>query len=543
MEDSVAGETTGNLTLGQDATGGSATPFGLGLVIPPGATATSGSGGDATNRLTPTGSFESLTLEGFARGGDGGAGNFVTGGGDGGAATLSREATNDAGGINIQGHARLGHATAGVGGRSDSVSGVGGDAAVDIRAETFGDGHAIVIGQEPERRIRQGAIAGHGGGFEDRYSPATTTSGRGGNAESRSEAVAHGDSEVSVYDYAVAGSAGGPRFGAPLSGFSGAGGDAVSSASAVGGGVSGTFARAEAKGGGSGFSPDSGADAGDADATAYAAGLGEAQALAIATGGQSGAAGSLTGSARASAEVAGAMGVAIADASTGGGSSIPAAFRVMIRRETDSRTRVEAIATYGAAFPRGAGGNKGTAFITGKPLAADVGYAVRKHAGLGALVSGNRSAAVEALGRWSAKASGRGPTTQLVELDITLAPPETPSELALAIFEMGASAGGFDSLAFRLEVLGEQMGDEIVFGDLASAKEYFSAVILLGDAFLEPGWSRDVPAVRAIFEVTMSGRQDIAFGLAAVVVPEPSSAVLIGLGLCFIASRRSDSRD
>lgn len=535
MQDAVGGETFGNLVLSQNTTAGSASDLPYGLIFQPGTIAIAGSGGEAINQLGSAGAFESLSFEGSSHGGDGGGGPLVVHAGDGGAAMLSRDATNDSGGITIQGYARGGR-----GGRSDVISGVGGDAFVDIHAATFGDGHAIVIGQEPAPRIRQGARAGDGGGFFSTVSPPTTTTGDGGRAESRSAGVAHGDSAVDVYDFAVGGWNGGLGSWPPVAGFAGRGGDAVSGASAIGGGMSRTAARADATGGRSGFNATSGSHAGEAEAAAYAAGLGEAEAFAIATGGSIHSGDSPAGSARAAAETSGTANIATADAATGGGSA--ASFRALVRQETTERTRVEATAAYATAFPNDSAGNKGSAFIAGRPLAEDIGYAMRSHSGLAAMLSETPSASVEALGRWSASGRGQEPTTQLVELDITLAPPEGPAELVLAVFNLDASGGGFESLAFRLEVFGVLFGEEVVFDNLSEAKAYFASVIVIGEAFLESFRARGVPAVRAIFESTLSGGQEVSFGLAAAVVPEPSTALLLGIGLFLVAFRGQPDR-
>ncbi len=63
-------------------------------------------------------------------------------------------------------------------------------------------------------------------------------------------------------------------------------------------------------------------------------------------------------------------------------------------------------------------------------------------------------------------------------------------------------------------------------------------MIVLGNAFVFGISTGGFSSVRAIFEVTLRGGQEIVFGLAAVVVPEPSTAILIGLGLSFIGAQR-----
>lgn len=74
------------------------------------------------------------------------------------------------------------------------------------------------------------------------------------------------------------------------------------------------------------------------------------------------------------------------------------------------------------------------------------------------------------------------------------------------------------------------------------ANTYFSSLLFLGQAFLDEFPNEGDPAVRAIFEVTASKGQSVGYGLAAVVVPEPSTALLLGIGLALTATlRRSRS--
>ncbi|HEB88531.1 MAG TPA: PEP-CTERM sorting domain-containing protein, partial [Deltaproteobacteria bacterium] len=70
---------------------------------------------------------------------------------------------------------------------------------------------------------------------------------------------------------------------------------------------------------------------------------------------------------------------------------------------------------------------------------------------------------------------------------------------------------------------------------------YFASLLVLGDAFLDQFTGRTAPAVRVIFDVTSGAGQDVAYGLAAVVVPEPSTGLLLGLGLVWVAIRRDRS--
>jgi len=546
MDNAVTGDTTGNLSLEQHGYGdyGSSVDAAYtGAPPPPGPIA--GAGGDVFNRLTKSGAFTSLSMNATSQAGNGGSvqSRTVPGpAGVGGDATTIIDATNMSGAVEIKGNARAGN-----GGESYTAPGSGGHARLDLRATTFGDGNSLVIGNEEPvdlrsfPRVYHGAYGGRGGSIPRSArdpSPPPQAPVDGGRAESRSEGHAHGDSQVEVWDHALGGRGG---LGAVLfyqnpDGTGARGGDASSNAVARGGGTSSVLAQSRAIGGGGSAVVTMGGEGGDANALALAEGLGETQSTAIAVGGLVFLRGTIAGSGHSVAEVAGAEGTAVADAQTGAGSG--AIYRAMISRSTTTRTRVEAIATYSEALPSIDRANSGTAFITGSPLAGDIVGARGRHHGLDTLLGETPGAKVEAVGQWSARADKRSVSTQFVELDITLDTPESEGELALAIFKLDATSGGFQSLAFRLEVLGEAFGEEAVFTNLAEANAYFSSLILLGEAFDDQFNGRGSPAVRAFFEVTTRERQSVAFGLAAVVIPEPSTALLLGIGLACLARRR-----
>jgi hypothetical protein len=547
MDNAVTGDTTGNLALEQHGSGdygSSVNAAYTGAQPPPGPIA--GAGGDVFNRLTKSGAFESLAMNATSLAGNGGSvqSRTVPGpAGVGGDATTIIDATNMSGAVEIKGNAR-----AGIGGESYTAPGLGGHARLDLRATTFGDGNSIVIGnEEPVEfrtfpRVYHGAYGGLGGSIpRTATDPSPPPQGPvdGGRAESRSEGYAHGDSQVEVWDHARGGTGGlGAAFPYQNPDGTGArGGDASSNAVARGGGTSSVLAQSRAIGGGGSAFVTMGGEGGDANALALAEGLGETRSTAIAVGGLVRLRGTIAGSGHAVAEVAAAQGTAVADAQTGAGSG--AIYRAMISRSTTTRTRLEAIATYSESLPSIDRANSGTAFITGSPLAGDIVDARGRHHGLDTLLGETPGAKVEAVGHWSAGADKRSVPTQFVELDITLDTPESEGELALAIFKVDATSGGFQSLAFRLEVLGEAFGEEAVFTNLAEANAYFSSLILLGEAFDDQFNGRGSPAVRAFFEVTTRERQSVAFGLAAVVIPEPSTALLLGIGLASLARRRA----
>jgi len=276
---------------------------------------------------------------------------------------------------------------------------------------------------------------------------------------------------------------------------------------------------------------------GDADAFVRATGLGEVQASAVAIGGSTSTEYALAGSAHSQIETFGDSGSAIADARTGTGSL--GTLRASVTRDVRKSTVIEAFATSGLSIPGPhqkpadasafiAGGLSSAAFLAGTDV----------NGSLEALLVERPTAVVKALGQWQGRGTGFDDTVQITELDISLAPPDSNADLIFAVFDLNAVGGGFDELSFRLEVFGEQFGEEVVFGDIESAQEFFASAIVLGDAYLAELGTGNTPAVRAIFEVSMSAKQAISVSIAAVVVPEPSTALLMVLGLVGLGARR-----
>lgn len=541
MDDTVSGDTSGQLTLSQNARAGAGTDFPGGLQDPPTPLPlVPGRGGDAYSRITRSGSFESLSVQSTATSGRGGGVGRMDDGGDAGNATSIVDLANDAGAIGIIGMAR-----AQAGGSSYGTPGRGGDATGDFRATTTGDGQSITIGtasmfvRDPVTRqnLFLGARGG-AGGTHGTYNGDPPTPAAGGQATSRSEGVAAGNSEVMVFDLAEGGDAGqGGGFGlSSVLGTGERGGDATSEAIAMGGGTSAVLAHSRAIGGSGSRRVTTGGMGGDASAIANGTGAGDTQAQAIATGGDVSVSGELAGSAHALASVSGPIGAALADAQTGTGSG--ATFRAAVTRTTATSTAAEATATFGTALPTAPSASPGAAFITGSPLAQDVTLARSRNVALDALLAGNPGARVEGLAQWSASPDGMAPSSQTVELDIVLVPQESDATVALAVFELDSAGGGFESLAFRVEVAGTQLGDEMVFDTLAEANAYFASLVPVGSAFdaaYNPTF--DAPAVRAIFDVVTGAGQSVELGVAAVVVPEPSTALFVGLGLAVLVQR------
>ncbi len=540
LDNVVGGDTTGRLVLGQQAEAARGADVGLSFTTLPNVIA--GDGGEARSRLTQNGFFESLELDTSALGGAGGASyaeqseNARAGAGGDGFSEI--EAMNREGSIKTGSLGRGGQ-----GGFSARTAGDGGNGYVAVSATTIVDGASIEVGGPRVLNRETGAIGGDGA--SPSYSATDSSlAGDGGDGESRSSGRAAGNSSVQVYDSAQGGRGGeGRRF--RSGGGGGDGGRASSAAFAAGGGVERVFARSEAIGGDGGLYLAAGeASGGGASATSSAKGSGLAESIAIARGGVAGSYSGVFGDASSTASAVGARALAQADASSGIGGET--SVRASVRREGAFTSAVEAFAS-GANTGVASGLDfDGSAFVTGTPNVDAIASARLRHVGLDSLLSDpSANASIRALGSWSASGAKGTGVTQTVEIDITLQAVDLRREVLLAVFEEDAFAGGFDQMTFSLERYGERVGEEQTFSSLDQANAYFAELIGLG--FLIPeapplsgplAWPADQPpAIRAIFEIASSGKQRVSFGIAAVVVPEPSTALLVGLGLAGLAAR------
>lgn len=534
IDNAVGGETTGDLHLiqriGSSSGNDAPIPFDERTTI-------GGRGGDATGIVRREGSSQSIEVESFVGAGDGGDASFTgtTGGGDAGNAWNEIELSNDAGSVEAVGFAR-----GGVGGSGRTfASGDGGDARLEVQAETLGDGQDVIVGRfrgSLLQEIRSSAAFGGQGGTTFFGAAADVRAGDGGNAVGRSLGIAQGNSGVDVLDQAIGGTGGGTIIG-PRDGIGGNGGGADSRAEASGQGTSVVKATSRARGGSAGALTGGAGRGGDARAMASASGLGPVEAEAFSVGGgqdfRTGL--GIGGDASAVSIAQGASGNVLASASHGRGAGETVIAEIV--RDVNGGASVGAFASGGPmAMPMPADLD-GFAQWRARPTQAEIAAATQAHAELEAFLD-EGDGSVAALAQWGARGTGDTLVSQHMELDITLQASSPDESLRLAIFDTTAVGSEFESLAFEIEVFGIGVGERVAFDDLAAANAFFATLLPVADALATPGARGS--ALKLIFDVVLSSAQQTAgFGIAVVVVPEPGSALLIGLGLAVLARRRA----
>ena len=499
----ASADTAGDLNIEQSIVGGRG---GLGGVLG----GRAGAGGHAASRLSKRTTSTSLRLVSLATGGD-------SDGGDSGSALATVDAFN---------HGGTAIAVAGAtGGRDRLGVGTGGDATVDVRAKTYRDGDAVVVG-EPAGAASYGALGGRAERLA--FGPQDSLFGSGGEASSRSIGRALGNATVDVHDLAVGGA--GARGALPA--FGGDGGAASSIAEASGGGDSRVLANADATGG-------SGARGGGASAVASAIGYGRVESTARALGGDTSGVGPALGSAGAAlaqASARGATGFAQADAATGMGShhQVRAASGATLSGQADVKSRA-AVSTPLSELARGSSLD-GASLMTVAPLDGDVAAALAGNDALAEAFALDGGAEMLALGAWQGTGrEGNGaPTVLTTELDLVLDDTDPARRLVLAAFDLGVAGTSFLDFSFQLEKIGEGLVAHEVFDSPEAVAAYFADTVLdLGRGVLGGA------GARARFSITLSDTSRFQMGVAfARVIPEPSTGTLMLIGLALLATRR-----
>jgi hypothetical protein len=499
MVDVATGDTTGGLMLEQFAHGGAGTGSFFDSdhnFVPP------GSGGSARSSLTKDTASSSLELRSTAKAGD----TAICGAFDdcrGGDAQALASGSNSAGAARV-----LARAEGGSGWYAP-----GGDATVEASATTTGDGHEVVVGQEPPPfGIGITNPMALGGNVSCPGCPAGSAP-KGGDASSRSTGFAAGDSLVTVWDLAIGGSSRSSR-----NAVVGPGGDANSTAIAQGGGVSAVKAKSDASGG-------LGLTGGNAEAVSSAIGLGRVESWARAVGS--------VGSAVARASADGTSGFARGEALTGFGEQPQ--LRAQSEVAVGSQRDVAAAAMHGAALASAPAdpGLEGSAFFTSTPLQSDVDAALAGNAAMSQrFAAGDRN--MLALARWQAD-SGDDPLALTTDLELTLNTTDQGSRpLALGAFDISLQGDGFESLSFSLIRNGVTLGDVHTFATTDEVLAFFANQLL--DLGL---WSAgDKLLAHFDLELGVDTRFEMAMAYA---VPEPGTGLLLVFGLILCAIYRVTS--
>jgi hypothetical protein len=293
---------------------------------------------------------------------------------------------------------------------------------------------------------------------------------------------------------------------------------------------------------------------GDADALARAQGLGEVVALAEATGGGSGALRrdfpGLSGNARARAIGIGASGSATAHVlSTGELSGLQLTAKASVHSEANVETMIDAS---GAFQKRPLGLRDAFAIASQAPGDAAVEAAIADHAQVAAAFADDEIGVVLNLAQIGFK--GRQETdgdaaTHRAELEIipNVFEVSVLQDVMIGFMNPEFFGSGFDSLRFRASNRDETLIN-VSFDELDEALVYFDDRVLDLGGF-GAGCTEPIPglpsfcllsSLELIFDWT-SDEQGAGFGLDLIVgltpVPEPSSVLLVALGLAVLAAR------
>jgi hypothetical protein len=558
LQNAVDGDTSGALYLEQRAVGGDP-GFGSGA---------SPMAGSAESSLTVEKSAASLELvsEAFA-GGRLGAISGVTFPGSGADATAIAEGSNSSGSATTRAFAVAG---AGLGNDSGTPPGVGGEANLRATAKTVGDGHAVRVGEAPvpnppfPPEMRTGAIGGRGGpapGF-----PAIAP-GRGGDARSLSIGTALGDSTVYVFDHALGGSGGGCVIILFGCGLTAGGGDASSEAIGEGAGHSSVEVHALAEGGQGGFRGEDSPRGGASVASASASGLGEVHATAEARPGGNQVGGIFFLSARPIALSGDASALATGLGSSGSAEAIAAARggvmdRMALYAGASIATGASAEAQASAARSFSASDAPTTSDVLVRaaalPLAEDSQQVLEDNPGIEAAFAAAGVDEMLALGRIQMRSSQLADTDSILlsgaaSFDVLAALVAVselprPGNVWVSFFAPELEGEGFESLRVRLARNDVDVVD-LLFTDPDEARSG------LDQLAFDLGAIRDVPppgdpqppllaAGNFTLDLELLVRDvDDSFGVGFLVgstpIPEPSTLLLVGIGLAVLAFRRS----
>lgn len=383
------------------------------------------------------------------------------------------------------------------------------DAIARARAEAARDGSSITVGVSPHPVFPTFPAfnrAGARGGIGESY-----LGSRSGHATSSSEGVHHGDGTVDVRDFAY----GGRGLGVD-------GGDARSSAVAVGGGDSLVEALSDATAGGGSY----GGLSGTATANATARGLGSVGAHAIVRGGR----GETFGSGIARAVATGSTGEVSATAF--GAFSMRAASTVFGNAEAEAYLTesdlvvAKAVDAYAVSLVN-AGHQELAPFLQAHSRSDAAVADMQEVLDLGRFGSHhNQDGAITFSGHIASERQPESPFP-------IPRPPRPEGSYVLALLGLSVVEQGFDQLRFQVQVDSASVID-VTFTDALGAMAWFDDKVLsFGSA------SGLLPDLDVLLDVTSS---DTSFGMELEfvlgTVPEPAVLVLLALAVGLHAMTR-----
>ncbi len=513
LNNSVDGDTTGSLTLLQEAFAGAS-----------GRGSNERFAGTATSILSKDSSSSRLSVTANATGGSGTSAEPSGTASDGGRALVNVSGTNDAGTLLVVGAANAG---GGGGNSSTTVGGAGGDA----RNTAFGSNSGIARGLSV-----RGSATGGSGGFDSSFND-VSLGGNGGNAVSRSTAIGAGDpgGTVGVSDVATGGRG---RIGGSASSFASGRGVGQTSVSAIANSGDGfvrsgdALSRAEAESTGI-VGATSRARVGFFEGTLAS---GQANASSVATG----AAGGVLSVARVDANNFRDRVVATANTSVAGSFN---------SNSVIATSRTDANASIGGAiadFSRGDGMQAAT-FATLLPNQVSANAIIAGNANIEANLA-DKEALVVGFMAASYSENGNSRGTFLSEIDLAIdMRGKADTDFLLGLFDSSSQGDhGFDTLSFSV-TSGRNRLENILFNDLAAAESYFNDNTLnfgLWSELIGPGELLNLTISLSLVEQHLGQGFSAGFaaaGGAAAVVPVPAAVWLFGsglLGLIAVARKR-----
>jgi len=549
-----SGETTGALHLGQSLAAGSGsrletTSEAFDAMEP--ARYRDIDGGDAHNELDYVESVDRLDLHGETNGGSGGTVRVrsletfrtrTAASGDGGDAHTIIRGVNDAGSIHASGRSFGGRC----GGCDATLEGSSGVSIVDVEIRSLGDGHDVTAGLVLDADGRP-----IGGSFAESQAflprPAGPMATIPWSADTRSVGIAEGDSRVASYAQST-GNGGGVSPDHMTF--------ARASSTSRGNGVSTVEADAWAEGGGRGARLENGRFVSATVAEASAEGLGAVRASAFARG-RSIAERNILADAEATAHGRGAelrLNAGVESSRRFPDTDDPRAFGPpALSSNLDFVGRgaatIHGVTRHGDGLLELADGGKAGHDVRFSWVGDPSGESRDRIVEASALLSGYERAGETVLTRAAGQlqvAPGRqdevGDSIRSIDSTFLLdiAAPAEGERLLVTVFDLEAVGAGFDTLTLSIEDVHGDVLVDATFQSLDEAVRFFKNQVIDLGRFDDdvPGYET-APRLTTRWEVTAKGGDGVSIGWGLTIVPEPGTALLLGLGLAGLGAGRT----